>query len=109
MLQISKKTTIFIHGGPVDLRNGFEGLSFFAQQSFGKLVQEGLYVFLNRRRTRAKVLHWNGENLSLWYTHSKEGVFSPRHLKRMVINKNDFLNLLKGNPSKRLLCYKTPK
>lgn len=108
MLHFSPDSQIFLFGGYVDLRNGFEGLTMFAQEAFGRLQVNAHYVFLNRRRTKAKVLHWNGKTLSLWYTHTQSGVFSPRHLKKSTLTQQDFFSVINSNPPSRLFCYKTP-
>lgn len=107
MLKFSPMSKIFLYGGSIDLRNGFEGLSFAARQAFGDILVDAYYVFLNRRRTRAKVLHWNGKNLSLWYTHSQKGVFSRRHLKQACISPEEFQAILNACPPKHLLCPET--
>ena len=105
MLNIPKTATIFLHGTPVDLRNGFEGLASFAYQEFrDKIPPEAYFVFINRRRTRIKVLHWSKQNLSIWYIRSRKNVFSPNSMLQTSITKSEFDLILKGRTPSYLIC-----
>lgn len=105
MLNIPESATIFLHGTPVDLRNGFEGLASAAYQSFrDKIPSEAYFIFINRRRTRIKVLHWSQQNLSIWYIRSRKGVFSPNIMIVTTITKSEFDMILNGKPPATLIC-----
>ena len=50
---------IFICTEPQDMRRSFDGLALATTQLLGKDPRSGaLFVFLNKRSTRAKVLWW---------------------------------------------------
>lgn len=107
MLCITKNARIFLYGKTIDLRIGFEGLITAIQYAFNDRIDfEAYYVFLNKRRNRIKVLYWNGNNLAIWYTRSRKGVFAPREFIKTSINRNEFKRILKGK-SPQYLC--TPK
>lgn len=108
MIPIPKKARIFLHGSPVDLRNGFEGLTFAICNSFkDPITDNAFYVFINNRRTRIKVLYWNGDDLSIWYIRSKKGVFTPpRPLANSSINRDEFRRILKGKMPKHLMLQR---
>lgn len=107
MLHIPKSAVIFLHGTPVDLRNGFEGLASIAYHSFHhKFPSVAYFIFINRRRTRIKVLHWTKHNLSIWYIRSRNGVFAPSSLVKTIITKSEFKMILKGKPPPNLICHK---
>ncbi len=52
----------------VDLRKGFDGLSAAVQTVFDRHVLDGhLFLFLNRRRDRIKLLWWDRDGLAIFY------------------------------------------
>jgi transposase len=63
--------------GPVDLRNGYDGLSALV---VGKLKRDPLsgdcFLFTNRVRTRAKVLLWDGTGLAIYQKRLERGRFA---------------------------------
>lgn len=53
-------------GWAVDMRKGFEGLSALVRDQLGRDPLDGaLYLFTNKRRTRAKVLSFDGSGLCI--------------------------------------------
>lgn len=105
MISIPIDAKICLHGAPVDLRNGFEGLSLAVYNSFGDHIEEDTYfVFLNSRRTRIKVLWWTSNNLAIWYARSRNGTFCPvGGLKRATVSHEEFQLLLRATPPKHLV------
>lgn len=62
---------------PVDLRNGFDGLSALVAGKIGRDPLSGdCYLFTNRTRTRAKVLLWDGTGLCIYQKRLEEGRFA---------------------------------
>lgn len=105
MLSIPDDAIIFLHGRPIDLRNGFDGLSYLAHTIFkNEMIPNTFFVFFNPRRTRIKILHWNGDNLSIWYLRLRKGVFfPPACLMSLQINKQELQMILNRQPPKHLL------
>ena len=67
MIGSTRQVRVFAYGAPVDMRKGFEGLSAIVRQGFGRDPLSGdLFLFANRHRKRAKVLHWDGTGLCLY-------------------------------------------
>ena len=61
MLSFAGILRIFVALEPCDMRKGFEGLHALASGRMGEEVKSGgLFVFTNKRRTRLKVLYWDG-------------------------------------------------
>ena len=57
---------IFVALEPCGMRKGFEGLQAMASGRMGEEVKSGAhFVFTNKRRTRLKVLYWDGTGLWL--------------------------------------------
>lgn len=67
---------VFVAREPVDLRRGFDGLAALAGSVAGQDPLSGhLFVFVNRRRDRMKVLYWERGGFCLWYKRLEAGVF----------------------------------
>jgi transposase len=76
MLQIPAKVSIFLHTEPTDMRKGFDGLSGIVRSQFGADPLDGsLFLFINRRRDRLKILHWDGTGYWLYYKLLEAGTF----------------------------------
>jgi transposase len=74
MLSLSLPVEIYLSVPPVDLRRGFDRLAQLALEHAGREVTGGgLYVFVNRRRDRVKLLYWGGDGLCLWYKRLEAG------------------------------------
>lgn len=77
MMGAQGRVPVFAYRRPADLRKGFEGLSALVREA---LVQDplsgALYLFTNRRRTTAKVLHFDGTGLGLYIKRLARGRFA---------------------------------
>ncbi|MBL4683415.1 MAG: IS66 family insertion sequence element accessory protein TnpB [Nannocystaceae bacterium] len=64
MIGANGRTKVFAYCAPVDMRKGFEGLCGLVREQLGRDPLDGsLYLFTNKRRTRAKVLSFDGTGL----------------------------------------------
>jgi transposase len=86
---------------PVDLRKGFDGLSAAVQTVFDRNVLDGhLFLFLNRRRDRIKLLWWDRDGLALFYKRLERGTYEiPRHApgnKQLRLDATQLSLLLSG-------------
>lgn len=74
--QLSAAVRVFLCTRPTDLRKGFDGLSGLVQEGFGQDPLSGhLFLFLNRRRDRIKILYFDREGLVIWYKRLEVGSF----------------------------------
>lgn len=77
MLTSTGTNRVWVATSPVDMRRGFDGLAALVEQSGMSLYGGDLYVFLSRRRDRAKVLWWDRGGLALYYKRLEKGRFVP--------------------------------
>ena len=68
---------IYVALEPQDMRKSFQGLSELALVYLGgKLDRDALFLFTNRRRTRVKLLYFDGTGLWVATKRLEEGTFS---------------------------------
>lgn len=68
---------VFAFPAPVDLRYGFDGLYALIARHLGRDPLDGaLYLFTNRNRTSAKVLHFDGTGLCIYHKRLARGRFA---------------------------------
>ena len=98
MIAISSSTRIYIYRGITDMRKSFNGLSVIIQQYFpGELLTGSLFVFLNRRRNRIKLLYWDDDGFAIWFKHLQKGRFNfPENGESSQISRREFMALLEG-------------
>jgi transposase len=80
MLTLPSAVRIYMASEPVDLRRGFDGLSAATRHIIRADPLSGhLFVFVNRRRNRLKVLLWQPSGFLLLYKRLERGTFKlPR-------------------------------
>lgn len=70
------KIDVYLCIVPADMRRSFDGLMRMATEHIERdPLRGGLYVFINKRRDRAKLMYWDGDGLAIWYKRLEEGVF----------------------------------
>jgi transposase len=76
MLTLPSSVRIYIAAEPVDLRRGFDGLAAATRSLIGADPLSGhLFVFLNRRRNRIKLLVWDRTGYLVLYKRLERGTF----------------------------------
>jgi transposase len=76
MLSVSPAVKIFLYNDIADLRRGYDGLASIVQGAMGEDPLSGsLYVFLNRRRNRIKMLYWDDDGYAVWMKRLERGCF----------------------------------
>jgi transposase len=98
MLSFTGGLRVFVALDSCDMRKGFEGLSGMVGTVLGEELKSGaLFVFCNRRRTRLKILYWDGTGLWLMTKRLEEGTFSwPKDTegKRKLVLRPEALAML---------------
>ena len=76
MLSVPPTVSIFLYTRAADLRKGFDGLAGIVRQEFDADPLDGsLFLFVNRRRDRMKILHFDGTGFWLYYKRLEAGTF----------------------------------
>jgi transposase len=74
--QLPAAVHVFLCAKPTDMRKGFDGLQGMVREFLGQDPLSGhLFLFLNRRRDRIKVLWWDRDGLVIWYKRLEAGTF----------------------------------
>ena len=79
MLNLSPTLPIHLCCTPTDMRKNFDGLCGIITGSFRKdPLRDGLFVFVNKRRDRMKLLIWDRHGYWLMYKRLEAGRWEGR-------------------------------
>lgn len=77
MLSFTGSLKVYVAVGSCDMRKSFEGLAALVETELKDDVRSGaLFVFGNRRRTRLKILYFDGTGLWVLSKRLEAGTFS---------------------------------
>jgi len=100
MLSFSSHQRYFLYGAPTDMRKGFAGLSGLVRQHMGhELLSGDVFIFINRRRDRIKLLMWDATGFALYYKQLERGTFEfpqPDRGRSTELRWSDLVMLLEG-------------
>lgn len=76
MLSLSSSTKVFLCRVPVDFRKAHDGLLAIVRDNLDEdIFADAIFVFLNKRRDRIKLLRSDGNGLWLHYKRLEKGTF----------------------------------
>jgi len=80
MLELSHRHRYFFYQGVTDMRKSFHGLVGLVYNELERNPLSGdVYIFLNRRRDKIKLLSWEVSGFSIYYKHLEKGTYElPR-------------------------------
>jgi transposase len=102
MLTLAAATRIFAYLPPADMRKGFRGLSAIIREEFQADPTDGsLFLFINRRRDRMKLLHFADGGFWLYYRLLEAGTFEPlktngKNTRQLQLDATELSMLLAG-------------
>ena len=101
MLSLASGLKIFLYTPAADMRKGFNGLSGIVRSELQSDPTDGsLFIFINRRRDRMKLLHFDGGGYWLYYRLLEAGTFEELKPKddscRLQIDATQLSMLLSG-------------
>ncbi len=95
----SRSVRVFAYPAPTDLRKGFNGLhGLVAEHLKHDPLSGDLFLFVNRNRDRAKVLHWDGTGLCIYSKRLEQGRFAKlwRVTKTVELTTSELTLFLEG-------------
>ena len=117
-MTLPSSVRIYVASDATDLRRGFDGLSALTRSVIGVEPMSGhLFVFLNRRRNRIKILVWDRTGFLLLYKKLERGTFriasAPGAGKRHVeVDAGELTLMLEGldlrNARRQKRWYRDP-
>ncbi len=76
MFTLSSSNRFHLYSQATDMRKSFDGLAGVVQNALGNNPLNGdVFIFINRRRDKIKLLHWQGISFTLYYKRLEEGTF----------------------------------
>ena len=67
MFGLSAAVRVYLATEPADMRKSFDGLAALASSNLALDPLSGhLFVFINKRRDRIKVLYWDRDGMAVW-------------------------------------------
>jgi len=76
MFSLNSHQHYYMYSEPTDMRKGFNGLSGLVRNELDKNPLSGaVFIFLNRRRDRMKLLVWETGGFVLYYKLLESGTF----------------------------------
>ena len=76
MLSFSSRQRYFLYRGVTDMRKGFNGLSGLVREHLKHdLLSGDVFIFMNKRRDRVKLLVWDRTGFVVWYKVLEQGTF----------------------------------
>ncbi len=76
MLSLGPQQRYYLYAGAADMRKGFDGLSGLVRSAMANDPVSGdVFIFVNRRRDRMKLLVWDRSGFVLWYKRLESGTF----------------------------------
>jgi transposase len=76
MLHLSASCSYYLYSGHADMRKSFDGLCGIIKSQMALNALSGaVFIFMNRRRTQVKLLHWESDGFSIYYKRLEKGTF----------------------------------
>ncbi len=76
MFNLSSSQKFYLYSESTDMRKSFDGLSGLILTAFDQVpTSSSVFIFINKRRNKMKLLHWAGGGFVLYYKRLEEGTF----------------------------------
>jgi len=113
MFGLSAAVRVYLATRPADMRKSFDGLFALASGLALDPLSGHLFVFVNKRRDRVKILYWDRDGLAVWAKRLERGTFRipAAGADRVEMTTADLAALLAGidlNTARRRHRYARP-
>lgn len=107
MLGLTSTHRYYLHKGSTDFRKGFDGLCGLVRSNLDRDPADGaVYIFVNRRRDRMKLLVWEPGGFMLYYKRLESGTFELPEVNAstssLCINWSTLVLILEGVSLRRV-------
>jgi transposase len=76
MFSLSSENKFHLYSEPTDMRKSFDGLSGIIRNVLDSDPCNGdVFIFINKRHDKIKLLHWQGISFTLYYKRLEKGTF----------------------------------
>jgi transposase len=76
IVSFSKNIKYYVYREATDMRKGFDSLCGLVNREFlMNPINGDVFIFLNLRRNRIKVLHWQGDGFAVFYKRLESGTY----------------------------------
>lgn len=76
MIGLTQRHKYHLYEKPTDMRKGFDGLSGLVSMKMNRDPADGeVYIFINRRRDKMKMLVWEKGGFMMYYKRLEQGTF----------------------------------
>lgn len=101
MFPLTARQSYFLYRDPTDMRKSFNGLSGLIKNEMASNPLDGaVYIFINRRRNRVKLLVWDRTGFVIYYKRLEEGTFELPKMEAnalsCVLNWEQLVCILEG-------------
>ena len=100
MLSFSAHQRYFLFSDATGMRKGFSGLSGLVRKHIPHDLMSGdVFIFINKRRDKIKLLMWDSNGFAIWYKELEKGTFGSLEMGKntsVELVWSDLVMLLEG-------------
>ena len=113
MFGLSAAVRVYLATKPADMRKSFDGLFALASGLSLDPLSGHLFVFVNKRRDRIKILYWDRDGLAVWAKRLERGTFrlpaaGATHVEMTTAEVAALLAGIDLNTARRRVRYSRP-
>jgi|SRR5690606_10890996 len=111
MIGLTPHNKYFLHLSATDMRKGFDGLSGLITNVYeGNPLDGSVYIFINRKRDKMKMLVWEEGGFMMYYKRLEAGTFelprSSEHTKGIIIQWETLILMIRGIKLEKIIRKK---